>query len=116
MHSLPFHSLLSPSFFFFFFFFSSDVIFLFICLRILPAFYLILFYNRIILRLVLLDRAAFPALGISTKERYMFVLILGIPSLFLILEVLEVRQGLAVSEPTFSAQMLLVAAFVGIQH
>lgn len=89
------------------------MIFLFICLRILPAFYFILFYNRIILRLVLLDRAAFPALGISAKERYMFVLILGIPSLFLIL---EVRQGLAVSEPTFSAEMLLVAAFIGIQH
>lgn len=52
---------------------SSVVYFLFICLRILPAFYFILFYNRIILRLVLLDRAAFPALDASAKERYMSV-------------------------------------------
>lgn len=41
--------------------------------RIFPAFYFILFYNRIILRLVLLDRAAFPPFNVSTKERYMCV-------------------------------------------
>lgn len=63
-------------------FFPSVVIFLFIYLRILPAFYFILFYNRIILRLVLLDRAAFRALDASTKERYMSVLILDVSSLF----------------------------------
>lgn len=69
------HSISSSSLFF-----PSVVIFLFIYLRILPAFYFILFYNRIILRLVLLDRAAFPALDASTKERYMSVLILDVPS------------------------------------